>query len=480
MLFRRQLYIRLVPSCPNLDVPFHQILQRLMAVEFEPRRSREVLGRCERELGLEEGLLLPDAAVAGGALVGEALLFPKTDRWRLEFRDLGGVHSFEVEEELEDIGALLRLGMHSSDDAAFREAAEAFGEEVLDFVLASPEVEPPRWPTAVGPGLQRREHASLLVRSRTTSLLLDPIALQHALPQIEASPLHRAEEPAALLITHSHEDHFHLPSIFQAAGSQAAGLQAAGTDGPVPVIVPAVERPNLLTLVDMQAALSSFGQPAECPAWGTTRTVGDIEIDILPFYGEQPTAAAPGALPGLRSFGNCYRLNTPEFSALVLVDGGTDPTGSMEAVVEASRRRRGPVDVVLSCLRRFACPFFGGLDHYWAALPLDRLAELYREYRAEQLPSTTAGIEGTVALCAAAGARYFLPYANGFAGPGRPVPDIGWGAGEPSEAEALSRLAEGLTRTGCTTLAKPWTPGETMSFSSGRMKPGSTGPAEVR
>src|SRR6185436_7501370 len=143
--------------------------------------------------------------------------------------------------------------------------------------------------------------------------------------------------------------------------------------------------------------------------------------------------------------------------------------GDMVAIAEQSRRARGPVDVVLACLREFASPFFGGLWMYWSVLPLGLLRDLFARYQAGRLPSTTAGPPGIAAICAAAGARTFLPYAHGYQGEFVSISDTGWGEGEPSEASLLSALVREFTAAGADTQAMAWDVGDVVSPADGRL-----------
>lgn len=265
------------------------------------------------------------------------------------------------------------------------------------------------WPTPQHAGIYRREHASLLIRSRTTSILLDPQSqnlgwtTNESRYPVDPAPL----TLDAVVITHQHEDHWHLPTLIWLATRRA-----------VEVLVPDVPAPNLLTPEVFAASAAHVGSAPRVVTWGETVQVGDIQIEVLPFYGEQPTVAVPGPGDGLRSYGNCYRFDTPELSALVLVDSGVDPAGSMLAVIEDSTRRRGPVDLVLSNCRPFAEALNPGLPEYAFALPFERLEQAHRDQKAGRACSITLGPEGVARACRAAGARYFLPYAHGFHGLG--------------------------------------------------------------
>jgi hypothetical protein len=214
----------------------------------------------------------------------------------------------------------------------------------------------------------------------------------------------------------------------------------------------------------MPTQLETIGQSHLEPAWWNTLTFGDIEVDVLPFYGEQPSVDVRCPDPHVRNWGNCYRVNAPNFSALLLADSGTDPDGSMLQVIEKSVSKRGPIDVVLACMRDFFSPFeVSGLDSYWMTLPFAELERLYASYEAGSLPTTTAGLSGggLASICAAARARMFLPYAQGFAGIGQPIPAGGWGPSPKlSETEALGELSRQLDRAGVRTVVQQWQPGD--------------------
>jgi L-ascorbate metabolism protein UlaG (beta-lactamase superfamily) len=453
--FGKNLSVELRPNLDANHVPAWRILNQWTRAKFETNACREALERL-----IDKGLFLPDQIRPGmiddgGLVLADKLLFHEVGPWELVLGSIAQNRqlrtALETPAELQAVSKLLRWAFRTGDRQALRERFSGVAGDLLDDVLSGAEAPGQELPPPTRPGIYRREHASLAIRSRTTSLVIDPITLQRAFPSIaNISTRGWGDQWDAILVTHSHGDHWHVPSLLFNA-----------VDPATPVIVPFVPKPNLLTPEDFRRSLDGVGQTAIAARWGETVTIGDIEIDILPFYGEQPTRDSPGPAEGLRSWGNCYRFNTPDFSAIVLVDSGIDPMGSMLDVMAESRRRRGPADVVLSCLRQFASPFFGGLSHYWTTLPFSRLQALYAEYAAGTLPFTTAGPDGVAAACEAAGARYFLPYAHGFEALGKPVTDIGWSDGqEPSEAEICGRLeAEIRSRKGRTEV-RSWEPGD--------------------
>jgi L-ascorbate metabolism protein UlaG (beta-lactamase superfamily) len=428
----------------------------LMDAGWEPRLCHERLSRYCEQRGLGD-LLDVNALETGGMLARDRLLCPTvSDAWSLVLREPrpGTGAAVRIERAgVRPVAALLRLARRSGPPEVWPRIC---GDAGLRFAneCAQPSPVPPLPP---GPGIVRLAHASLLVRSRTTSLLLDPIGLER-FPSMETAPLDGLETDA-VVITHGHGDHWHLPSVLHAAGERE-----------LPVICPRVPCVNLLTPLDFGRELALCGLDARTAAWGETIVVGDIEIDVLPFYGEQPTRDAPGPAPGLRNWGNCYRFNTPDYSAVVLADAGEDPLGSMEAAMADTVARRGPPTIVLACLRTFASPFFGGLASDWLTLPVYRLRELYQQHLQGRLPSTTAGPRGLARLCASADTLFFAPYANGYEGWRQPIHDIGWGEGEPSESEATGRFVAEGAAVGLRARALSWRCGDALVFRRGSLE----------
>ncbi len=339
-----------------------------------------------------------------------------------------------------------------------KNAASLLGEHAGKAVFQAPADEP-AWPKISQPGIYRREHASVVIRSRTTTILVDPITLWSGYPGlVHASTRREGEHFDAIFITHTHADHWHPPSIMYWA-----------SDSRVPVYVPQVPQRNVLSLDDPSAVLAGFGQKVIAPQWWSSLRVGDIVVDVLPFYGEQPTRDAPGAPPTLRNFGSCYRFNTPDFSVLVLVDSGADPAGSMVQAVRRSVAQRGPADVLLTSLPIFYSPFFLGLGVNFLTLPFYRLQELYAQFIERRLPSVTPGPQGIVEMCEELKPRYYLTYGNGFTAPGAAIEDV-CGDGQPSEAMLLLQISAELKAKKVETTAMHWSPGDMVDFRSGALR----------
>jgi len=462
MLFSGSSAVVLKPTQPA--VPFGLLLQQWLEVSFEPAECRRRLERLMEAKKLPPEYFRPEEIEKGGVVATDALFFgaystPSRD-WTMYAQVRRGqeLPRSGVRLPVGSVnwaGQLLRAAGYSQDAAGLRDAAAAnlpgrFAE-VLGACLQPAENEASfgAWPAVDAPGIYRREHASLVIRSRTTTLLLDPQMLNlgecthfSRYPR-ESGPL----DVDAILLTHQHEDHWHLPAILRYA-----------TRPDIPVIVPQVPRPNLLTPEDFSASLNQVGLKAVAPAWGSTLRVGDIDIDVLPFYGEQPTLGPPAPADGLRSWGNCYRFTTPDFSAVVLVDSGVDPLGNMVEAVRRNTEQRGPADVVLSNFRSFPEIINVGLPHYALTLPFEHLRTTLVEHRAGRMQSMTLGVDGVSAASIAAQARHALPYAHMFKGLGVDV-----------DEDLVDGLGRRLAQQGATTQVEAWNPGDVARFERGQL-----------
>ncbi|HEX4925661.1 MAG TPA: MBL fold metallo-hydrolase [Bdellovibrionales bacterium] len=456
MLLKNDVSVNLMRHNFTRSYPFKAILSELTKVDFGPEGKQLVQNAIVKH-GLRPGDFNLSAFDDGGYLFSEAIMYPPPEKWRFEIFNSEESLQYEVEPEHgRVIAQLIRLLTKHDDEARARQLFRLFAPEAqFDRLLSASQPRPEPWPLIDEPGVYRREHASFAIRSRTTSILFDPVRLLKIAPGIVNTPPPRpGEKWDAILISHGHDDHWHIPSLL------------SESDPDTTIVVPRLERTSLLTPMNFSSELALIGQKHAAPAWGETIRIGDIEIDILPFYGEQPTRAGPVPYGGMRSMGNCFRVNTPDFSVLVLIDSGTEPGGDMVPVIEESVRKRGPFDLVMCCLREFHSPFFGGLATYWATLPIEGLRALWRQFKERRLPLTTAGPKDAAEVMRVAKARYFLPYAHGFEKAGVPISDVSWGAGDPSETEMVKRMASHLK---FDTKCPDWNCGDRAAFRGGQL-----------
>lgn len=252
-------------------------------------------------------------------------------------------------------------------------------------------------------GVFRMQHAGLLYQSATTRILVDPHF--HSVYSPQYSTVFGVSEFArdidAVLISHSHSDHFSPGSLLFLPPDTL-------------IIVPFVARASVLC-PDLAALLEALGfTNVRTPRWyDEPIVVGDIEVFALPFYGEQPLASEAWPAPEVRNWGNTYYVRTPEFTSFVLIDSGNDPAGRMRDVAEYVRDELGPVDYLLSNLSVFGVGsdgprYISSNGSYFATLSRSQMRN-FASFRGESL---TLGPEGVAECCRACDARYFLPYAH--------------------------------------------------------------------
>ncbi len=248
------------------------------------------------------------------------------------------------------------------------------------------------------PGIYRLQHASLLFRSPGATVLTDPVFVD---PWIWAGSLPPID---AILISHAHGDHFSLASLMQFPRDTR-------------IIVPRCRRASMLG-DDLATLLELAGFTNVCtPPWHSSVQVEDIEVTVLPFYGEQPWVTFESPSRDLRNAGNTYRLDQGGFSSWVLIDAGHEFGHSMLEVAEHTHAELGPVDLVLSNLRTF--PWhpgqIDGSGRFLFCFSLEQLADPSRWPDGRSITLGPAGLHEVLDRC---GAGHFFPYAHWWHQPG--------------------------------------------------------------
>jgi L-ascorbate metabolism protein UlaG (beta-lactamase superfamily) len=419
---------------------FTDLFHRWYRLGFEPNRCRTALERMlvEHDLG---AYFDPSGVSRGDHFVTDRLLRDPCDydTWRFGANFDGRSAACLTDGAgAGDLGQLV-LAWASADPEFEGLWSDVFGSQSPP--ARDREVRHGVWPDRRAPELVRREHASVLLDSGQTRVLTDPQCFERSFTtdagRYPVDPTRHVVD--AICITHSHRDHFSLASII--------GYCHRDTK----VIVPPVDSPNLLAL-DMRRCCELVGLDVVAPRWGEVVRIGDIDIEILPFYGEQPTRRSRTTPAGVRNCGSCYRFNLPTFSAAVLADSGEDPEGVVYAALRGSVSRFGPIDVVLSCFAEFPEIINPGLVHYMVTQPFSLLQRTYDERaRGGSQESITFGASGVAQVCRAAQASTLLPYAHGFAGVG---------TAPLHERQHLARVAEALGTGDVATRLGSWLPGD--------------------
>lgn len=318
------------------------------------------------------------------------------------------------------------------------------------------------------PGALFVGHNTVLVSGREARVLVDPYFRPQGLVEARGYVPMQPRDVGrvdAVVITHSHGDHFHLGSLL-----------------PLPrdtrIFVPAVERESLFS-TDCALRLSQLGFTRVEPLrWGESRQVGDVTVRALPFHGEQPTDEA-GPYPDLFNEGNAWLVRAPGFSSAFFADSGHDVRGNMDAVCRRLLREEGPVDVLFCGVRGFRlAPIFFGfstLDAFLVNVPRGALTKPHQ---------LMAGPEEALRYGELLGARYVVPCADGgapwywregmgprYAGyPGQPVSGASLMDENPDADPYPERLAEVRRAVGHGPQALLLRPGEALAW-KGRRKP---------
>jgi len=240
-------------------------------------------------------------------------------------------------------------------------------------------------------------HNTVLIRSPKASVIIDPFfrsSGEQYPTSYQPLTIHDLGKIDAVLITHSHPDHFDPASLLQFATTTR-------------IIVPALSRETILS-AGMAARLSELGfTNCEPLAWDQSLRILDQEIHALPFYGEQPTNLDV-LHPEIRNYGNTYVVRTPRYSAAFVADSGHDAAGDVKDIGKEWRRKFGPIDVLFAGYRG------------WETYPVQLLFSSVSRYMLFVPPrlwksslQLMNNIDDAIDLAEHWGARYLVPYGDG-------------------------------------------------------------------
>ncbi len=294
--------------------------------------------------------------------------------------------------EVIELFSTIAGGISRQELRLFRKAAVT--KEIIDLLNVAECFEPHSEPSSTKCDIVYVGHNTTLVRSQQASVLVDPYfrpASEVDLPNYQPMQPKDVGRIDAVVITHSHGDHFHLGSLLQLPRTTR-------------FFVPPVERENLFS-TDCALRLRQLGfQNVEALAWGERRLVRDVEMTALPFFGEQATCGET-VEPRLRNIGSTWHIRTPKFAAAFFADSGFDATGDMRTVAKSLR---GQVDYLFCGVRGFRlAPIFFGfttLDAYLVNVPRNALTQ------SQQLMADAPSAFEYARLM---GAQYLVPCADG-------------------------------------------------------------------
>jgi L-ascorbate metabolism protein UlaG (beta-lactamase superfamily) len=239
-------------------------------------------------------------------------------------------------------------------------------------------------------------HATVLLSGPSTKILLDPFLLprEEQFPRGYQPLTHGDFAPDAILVTHSHQDHFHVDSLLRLGKATL-------------IVVPEVPRESALA-VNMVYRLNELGfSNVRSLRWHEETTIGDFRVIALPFYGEQPTTEEVLS-PEARNVGNNYLIEGAGRRYAFITDAGRDHLGDVRSLATASFERYGSVDVL-----------FGGYRS-WSLYPLQYVSSSVPQYllftprslwgARQQIMNDAHGLLDTAERWHA---RYVVPYANG-------------------------------------------------------------------
>jgi L-ascorbate metabolism protein UlaG (beta-lactamase superfamily) len=200
-------------------------------------------------------------------------------------------------------------------------------------------------------------HTSVLVQSRQTNIVCDPlfrkfIGFPHAGLDVCRLPL------GAIALSHAHWDHSDVATLLL-------------FDKRTPVLIPKVVSPTIFNppMIPVLQRLG-FTDIREVEHW-TPVQIGDIEIIPVPFHGEQDE-------PGAEIDHYTYVIRTNGWTMYGGVDAYRDTYGEMRADLERVRRDYQPTIAFLPVSRMMYAYATGGVNGYCRRVDTTLLKEKFQ------------------------------------------------------------------------------------------------------
>lgn len=297
------------------------------------------------------------------------------------------------------------------------------------------------------PGIYRLQHASLLYRSLRTGILVDP-HLHSAYNPGQISDICRdqlQDKVDGILVSHFHLDHWSLSTLSMFPRH-------------IPIVVPKVPRSTIIC-GDMRRLLLDMGfrNVISVDWYSDPITIGDIQIYVLPFFGEQPLRFDVPKDSRIRNWGNTYVIRTEHYSSWFLIDSGNDALGTMADVAQQVITKVGKIDFILSNLRQFRIwgPVYINGGANWLTLSPQQI----RDFKSMSNHCITLGPDGVAEVCKVVQARYYLPYAHWWGSIGSEGKSEIDTPGR-RETDLLQELEKSLVRIRAATDIVPWKIGD--------------------
>lgn len=430
-------------ECQNLAQSINQAVERYPAISEKLFNIGS--SHIEETFSLKERVLFPQQNPLLCIAYNNAR-FP-------DFLNKSGVQVIQDKEILPKIHQLLHLCGQSN--LTYEQICQQLDEPMVQLlnqwiqcsiVKEQPPAHPGIHPDA--PGVYRLQHAALLYRTKTTGILVDPhLHSNYGIPELKTDITRSQLEGLVdgILISHPHYDHWHYPTLMMFPPD-------------IPIFVPKVPRASIMC-EDMADRLQDLGftNVIAVDWYADPIRVGDIDVHVLPFYGEQPLVPEfnEPVHPDLRNWGNTYLLNTEYYKSWLLIDSGQDPMGSMLEVAEYVKQQFGSIDLVISNFQPLSYNSIGTDLSAWGIDIVANLLSNPRIFSVTNKPEgayvALLGPQGVAGLCAIVGAKACLPYADSWADVGQP------GVGDRT---LIPQVEAALQALGVSTQVVPWTIGD--------------------